>query len=92
MGVKRTPGLRRRGKYGIWSIQKTVQVGGKSIRLCDTTGTSSLEEAERFLTKRIADLRSLHVYGELSPITLAEAAERYLEEGESPIEAADSVS
>lgn len=80
MGGKRTPGLRRRGKHGIWSIQKTVQVGGKSIRLCETTGTSSLEEAERFLAKRIADLRSVHVYGEPSPITLAEAAERYLEE------------
>ena len=80
MGGKKTPGLRRRGTYGIWSIQKTIQVGGQSIRLCETTGASSLEEAERFLAKRIADLRSVHIYGEPSPLTLAEAAERYLEE------------
>lgn len=80
MSGKRTPGLRRRGKNGIWSIQKTVSVGGKSIRICETTGTSSLEEAERYLSKRIEELRSIHIYGEASPLTLFEAAERYLEE------------
>ena len=71
MGGKKTPGLRRRGKQGIWSIQKTIQVGGQSIRLCETTGTSSLQEAERFLAKRIADLRSVHIYGETSPLPQA---------------------
>jgi len=78
MAAKRTPGLRRRGKQGIWSIQKAIKVGGKSINICETTGTSSLEEAERYLANRIGEIRSTHVYGEATPITLAEAAERYL--------------
>ena len=78
MAAKRTPGLRRRGKQGIWSIQKAIRVGGKSIKICESTGTSSLEEAERYLANRIGEIRSTHVYGETSPVTLAEAAEKYL--------------
>ena len=78
MSGKRTPGLRRRGKQGTWSIQKTLRLKGKSIRLCETTGTRSLEEAERYLARTIEELRSIHVYGEITPLTLAEAGEKYL--------------
>ena len=80
MAREPTRGLRQRAKdkQGIWSIQKTIRVKGKSIPICETTGTSSLEEAERYLARRIEELYSMHVYGEASPLTLAEAAERYL--------------
>ncbi len=45
MGRKRTPGLYKR--KGIWHIDK--QIGRQRIR--QSTGTTELEEAERFLAR-----------------------------------------
>ncbi len=74
MGRKKTPGLQKRG--GIWHIDKKV----KGVRIVETTGTSSLDEAERYLNQRIQDVRSAVIYGERPDYTFAEAAERYLRE------------
>ena len=80
---RRTPGLYRRGKAGVWYIQKRVRVGnGRTIQLQETTGTSSLVEAERFLARRIEQTRAEYVYGERPTITLAQAAARYLDENQ----------
>ncbi len=57
MGRKRTPGLYKRGDS--WHIDK--QVFGR--RICESTGTNLLEEAERYLARRIEELRKADVYG-----------------------------
>ena len=80
---RRTPGLYPRGKAGVWYIQKRVRVGnGRTIQLQETTGTSSLGEAERYLARRIEQVRADYVYRERPTITLAQAAARYLEENQ----------
>ncbi len=45
MGRKRTPGLALRG--GIWHIDKSIL----GRRVCQSTGTAQLEEAERYLAR-----------------------------------------
>jgi uncharacterized protein YdiU (UPF0061 family) len=48
---KKTPGLTKRND--IWHINKVI----KGKRLYESTGTSNLEEAERFLAKRINEFQ-----------------------------------
>lgn len=72
MGRKRTPGLYKR--HGIWHIDKQVQ--GK--RLCESTGSDSLEEAERYLARRLEELRQALVYGVRPKRIFREAAAKYL--------------
>lgn len=80
---RRTPGLYRRGKAGVWYIQKRVRVGnGRTIQLQETTGTSSLVEAERYLARRIEQVRAEYVFGERPTVTLVQAAARYLDENQ----------
>ena len=57
MGRKKTPGLVKRG--GIWHIDKQV----RGSRLCESTGTSDLNEAEAYLARRIEEVRQARVYG-----------------------------
>ncbi len=57
MGRKRTPGLVRR--QGLWHIDK--RIGGR--RVCQSTGTAKLEEAELFLARQIEESRQAQVYG-----------------------------
>ena len=57
MGHKRMPGLVKRGKT--WHINK--KVGG--VRICESTGTDSLEEAEKYLARRLETIRQATVYG-----------------------------
>ncbi len=60
MGRKKTPGLYKRGEC--WHIDK--QVFGR--RICESTGTNLLEEAEKYLARCIEGLRQVanvgHVY------------------------------
>ena len=70
--AKATPGLRCR--KGIWHIQKTVY----GRKLCESTGCHRLEDAERYLQKRIDEIRRTFVFGERIGHTLDEAAGRYL--------------
>ena len=60
MPRKPTPGLRLRG--GVWHVVKRVKElpGG---RLRESTGTSRLEYAERYLTHRLEEIRKAAVYG-----------------------------
>ena len=57
MGRKKTPGLIKRA--GIWHIDK--RIGGR--RICQSTGTDRLEEAERFLARLTEESRQATIYG-----------------------------
>ncbi len=74
MGRKKTPGLVKRG--GIWHIDKQV----RGSRLCESTGTSDLQEAEAYLARRIEEVRQARVYGVRPERTFREAATKYLED------------
>ena len=73
MGRSRSPGLRRRGR--IWHIEKQVRGIG---RICESTGTHDLEEAQRYLAKRMEDIRQATVYGVRPKRSFREAATKYL--------------
>lgn len=72
MARKKSPGLIKRGS--VWHIQKKVY--GK--RLCESTGTGDLEEAERYLARRIEDVRQAVIYGVRPERTFREAATKFL--------------
>lgn len=71
---KKTTGLTKRN--GIWHINKVI----KGKRLYESTGSSDLEEAERYLAKRVTEMRGLLIYGERKSYTFIEAATKYLKE------------
>lgn len=73
--AKKTPGLYRRN--GLWHIDKQIKGHG---RLCESTGESHLEQAERYLATRLERIRQTSVYGIRPARTLVEAATKYLEE------------
>lgn len=73
---KKTPGLTKRND--IWHINKVI----KGKRLYESTGTSDLEEAERYLAQRITEFRGQLIYGERKSYTFIEAATKYLKEVE----------
>lgn len=73
MGRSRSPGLRRRGR--IWHIEKQVRGVG---RICESTGTIELDEAQRYLAKRMEDIRQATVYGVRPKRSFREAATKYL--------------
>jgi len=74
MGRKRTPGLIKRN--GTWHIDKVIH----GCRLCESIGTSSLEEAERRLAKRISEATEAAIYGIRPQRTFRQAATKYLSE------------
>lgn len=74
MGRRRTPGLIKRN--GIWHIDKKI----RGRRLCESTGTSDLIEAEAVLARRIEQTRQATIYGVRPRRTFREAATKYLNE------------
>lgn len=76
MGRKKMPGLVKRGN--IWHINK--KVNGR--RISESTGASSLEEAERYLVHRLEQIRQASVYGVRPKRTFREAATKYLLENQ----------
>jgi len=74
MGRKKIPGLQKR--FGVWHIDKKVF----GQRICESTGANSLEEAEKYLARRIEQVRQTKVYGIRPERTFREAATRYLKE------------
>jgi len=74
MGRKRSPGLRIRG--GIWHIEK--QILGRKV--CESTGTGDLEEAELILARKIEEIRQATVFGIRPNRLFREAAAKFLEE------------
>lgn len=83
MGRKRTPGLQKRGEF--WVIDK--KVFGR--RLCESTGASDLEEAEKYLARRLEEVRLASVYGIRPKRTFTEAATKFLMENQHKRSLAD---
>lgn len=73
MGCRKTAGLRKRGQ--IWHIEK--QICGKSV--CESTGTSDLQEAQLILSMKIEEMRRAQIFGERVNRTFKEAAAYFLE-------------
>jgi integrase len=76
MGRKRTPGLIKR--TGVWHIDK--QINGRRFR--QSTGTGSLEEAERFLARIIEENRQAVIYGVRPQRTFEQAAAKFVLENQ----------
>jgi integrase len=74
MGRKKIPGLVNR--KGIWHIDKIV----RGRRICESTGTGDLEEAEKYLARRMEQIREAEVYGVRPKRTFRMAASKYLSE------------
>jgi len=72
---KRIPGLYKRGTQGIWHIDKCVR--GYS-RLHESTGTSELAEAERYLIRRLEEMRKASVYAIRVERSFRQAATKFL--------------
>lgn len=75
MGHKRMAGLRRVGN--VWHIQKRVRGYGT---LRESTQATSLEEAERYLIRRLEEIRQATVYGVRPARFFADAAAKYVSE------------
>lgn len=76
MGRKRMSGLTKRGE--IWHINKKID----GARICESTGTSRLEEAEKYLVRRLETMRQAMVYGIRPKRVFREAATKFLLENE----------
>ena len=76
MGRKRTPGLFKRGET--WHVDKQVF----SQRIRESAETNSLEEAEKYLAKRIEGLRQVVMYGARPKRKFREAATKFLAENQ----------
>jgi integrase len=74
MGRKKVPGLIKRD--GIWHIDK--RIGGR--RICQSTGTARLEEAEKFLARLMEEVRQANIYGVRPVRTFEQAAIRFVQE------------
>jgi len=86
MGRKRPTGLYKRGRY--WRIDKTI----KGTRINESTGTSCLDEAERYLVHRISEVREAIIYGETPQKNFEAAAIKYLKENMQAKSIADDAS
>src|SRR5207302_5926852 len=75
MGRNRTAGLQCDPKSGIWRIDKCIRGYG---RLYESTGSCDLKEAERFLIRRLEEIRQASVYGVRPKRKWREAATKYL--------------
>lgn len=76
MGRKQVPGLIRRG--GLWHIDK--RICGR--RICQSTGTSEIQEAERYLARLMEQTRQAQAYGVRPPRTFDEAAAKFVLENQ----------
>ena len=76
MGRKKNPGLIKRA--GIWHVDK--QINGR--RICQSTGSNQLEEAERFLARLIEESRQATIYGVRPERSFEEAAAKFVLESQ----------
>jgi integrase len=74
MGNQRTSGLTKRG--GIWHIDKQF----RGARICESTGTSDIGQAQEYLAKRLIELRETKLYGARELGSFRTAATKYLQE------------
>ena len=78
MGRKQVAGLINR--KGVWHIDKVI----RGRRICESTGTSDIEEAERYLARRMEQIRQAEVYGVRPKRIFREAATSHLKEAPRP--------
>jgi hypothetical protein len=64
--------------WRIWHIDKVIH----GTRVCESTGTSDLEEAEALLMRRLQAARATRLFGAREEHTFREAATKYLEENQ----------
>ena len=76
MARRKAPGLVKRA--GIWHIDK--RINGR--RVCQSTGTGQLEEAERFLARLTEEARQASVYGVRPSRTFDQAAAKFVLENQ----------
>ncbi len=76
MGRKRSPGLVKRA--GIWHIDK--RISGR--RICQSTGASDLEEAERYLARLAEQTRQAQIYGVRPQRIFEKAAAKFILENQ----------
>ena len=74
MGNQRTSGLTKRG--GIWHIDKQF----RGARICESTGTGDIGQAQEYLAKRLIELRETKLYGARELRSFRTAATKYLQE------------
>jgi integrase len=74
VGRKKIPGLANR--KGMWRIAKIIRGRG----ICESTGTGNLEEAEKYLARRIEQIRQAEVYGVRPKRIWGQAATKYFDE------------
>jgi integrase len=80
MSRRKMPGLYKQTRFDgsfEWKIDKRVRQYG---RICESTGTSDYDEAERYLTRRLEEIRAATVYGVRPKRTFREAATKYLKD------------
>ncbi len=76
MGRKRIPRLIFRG--GIWHVDK--RIGGR--RVCQSTETGEIQEAERYLARVMEQTRQAQVYGVRPTRTFEQAAAKFVLENQ----------
>ena len=76
MGRKTIPGLLMRA--GIWHIDKVIF----GRRVCQSTGTSRIEEAERMLARVMEETRQAQIYGVRPSRTFEQAAAKFVLENQ----------
>jgi len=86
MGRSKLSGLKLRA--GVWHIDK--RIAGR--RLCKSTGTSELAEAERYLARVMEQARQAQVYGVRPSRTFEEAAAKYVLENQHKHSILDDIS
>lgn len=75
MGQKRSnAGITKRG--GVWHVDKQI----RGVRLCESTGTSDLREAQEYLARRVAQVREAQIHGVRPNHSFRAAATKYLRE------------
>lgn len=86
MGRKRVPGLIKRA--GVWHIDK--QISGR--RICRSTGTDQLGEAEKVLARVIEDARQAEIFGVRPERSFEQAAAKYVLENQHKRSLKDDIS
>ncbi|MCP5416154.1 MAG: site-specific integrase [Chromatiaceae bacterium] len=76
MGRKKLPGLTKRA--GIWHVDK--QINGR--RICQSTETSQLQEAEKYLARLIESSRQAAIYGVRPERSFEQAAAKFVLENQ----------
>ena len=74
MGNERKSGLTKRG--GVWHVDKQF----RGTRLCESTGTGDLRQAQEYLAKRLIELGEARLFGVREARTFRAAATKYLQD------------